>query len=589
MADTFTSLAVDVVALPPWAVVAFAARCAERVLPAIFQGAHLHMDRILVPQFYTIWATQEAAATATVPPKPPAEVQQKAVDGIKQMDEWIEGSSAIRTAALAYKMAKAAPAGSAGLTRELTNLLRLVQKVGSNYPTLLQAVQRDAADLAAAAKKGKWTDDIGVSQSVFGPLWIEPPPSHWVVDSPYLAPGKWQDYLEGEYPWIVLRRDTPLVHLGFASRCVHRILPLLYQHPDQKICKLFGEGAWIAATFAADPENKKIQAELKKFADMTAKYRSQMDPFLPWHVQCAICAVMQSLWLGMGILKQSGSTNIPSAKLTMEYTALACDCMGTNVEELQQREWDQVRSWAVEHQVNPTTPVPQTVFGPLWPDKKPAKPWPEPSEIDFEAFRDLSWMQPASEPIPAVQELPLWAELAYCLRILRRATPWVLEKQGRHLTPAHVEVLHKYLDFWAKMLARADASKSTLAELDQIYEEWVKLWGAIHGSTATAILMNFLFPVAELQRQLRPLLSRKNLKEHELGIAASRCKRFADQYTRSLQIRGFSILAAEEYLRLKQQAAAESWTNTTPVPLEKCGPLWPEGAPKWWPRNGPTC
>ena len=52
-----------------------------------------------------------------------------------------------------------------------------------------------------------------------------------------------------------------------------------------------------------------------------------------------------------------------------------------------------------------------------------------------------------------------------------------------------------------------------------------------------------------------------------------------------IHLGNISLYIRRDFDHLAQLAEVRRWTDDTPVPPDVFGPLWPEGAPKGWPRN----
>jgi hypothetical protein len=172
--------------LPRWARVAFAARCARRVLPvvaklwttgpkyqlraldeAVNMAEHSATSAALDPAWPDIYGAANAAAIATRYPDETEDVAASAA------------ADAVTIAAFA--VAEAAGPFGGEVYRVATYTVRsLCRVVTVGTISDLATPSRDFDRLCRLAETEKWTDDTPVPQSVFGPMWDGPPP--WWTD-----------------------------------------------------------------------------------------------------------------------------------------------------------------------------------------------------------------------------------------------------------------------------------------------------------------------------------------------------------------------------------------------------------------------
>lgn len=166
----------EIAALPRWARVALAARCARRVVPLfVIDGSDV--DSRENPGFRSfelgriIGALERSAELA------------KDTTLIWHLSNWAYGESAPPIAAsvgnAVYFAANALrePNHDTGYSyRSSAASYDAAIAIGAD---LIQVSRRDFDKLAALAKWQKWTDDTPVPATVFGPLWPEGPPMGW--------------------------------------------------------------------------------------------------------------------------------------------------------------------------------------------------------------------------------------------------------------------------------------------------------------------------------------------------------------------------------------------------------------------------
>lgn len=142
----------EVGALPRWARVAFAQRCARRVRPA----------RGLLP---TAAGGDSRAGETT----------------IVLADQTATARTAVGTA----------PAEAAEAVRAADRAADLLLKTATTDTPLtaqLRCIRRDFARLKRLAREQKWTDDTPVPPGVFGPMWPEGVAPYWAAEPPQAPP-----------------------------------------------------------------------------------------------------------------------------------------------------------------------------------------------------------------------------------------------------------------------------------------------------------------------------------------------------------------------------------------------------------------
>jgi len=572
MANRINTLVADALKLPRWAVVALAARCARRVLPALFQG-ETAATNITAIACYAVWTSQEAAGQGEPPPKPPEEVR---VSVIMNWRSQTPPGAAIKCASLAYKIARAA---GVNVSKDWKSLLTLLPRTARKHPSVVQTVRRDLACLANAARELKWSDETPVPATIFGPMWEEEAPPGWPIDSPSLDPAQWRDWLCGKHP-VIPRMDTSWVHTAFAVRCTHRILPLMYQCPEDKLLTQHAEAIWLAAQLAATPDSLELQGAVKNLGKKLGAQMHMLPPGLPNHINHSLGAARMTIWLAAEALQTKPPNHPRTATLTSQFTQAAADSLGVNLEKIEDRDWERILRWAVNNSIEADTGVPQSVFGPLW-EKSPPANWPEPAEISLDSYRMIST---TTKPpaLPEAETLPLWAVTVFCLRVLQRATPWMAHKYPTCIGEPQVKAVQQYLQAFAAVVEEGNPSSDTLDKLLEANRASIaSMADELHMSNPGEVV-GFGMAIYELDRALHLALGDKNPQQQRLDQALWGLKRFADSLDGTKGILGFSQLTSDELTRLRQRAAAEKWTNQTLVSLSSCGPLWPKGDPKWW-------
>jgi len=160
----------DVANLPRWAKIAFASRCARRLLPLInINPGELASDQELAV-VTIVRAVEQSAATATLQ----ARTIKTAVRVVKDSVLIGDRNDAANAALAAAHMSAC---NAAQIT--VTTLQRL-----ANVRTLRFVLlpRRDFDHILRLAKELNWTDDTPVPPEVFGPMWDREPPPWWQDD-----------------------------------------------------------------------------------------------------------------------------------------------------------------------------------------------------------------------------------------------------------------------------------------------------------------------------------------------------------------------------------------------------------------------
>ncbi len=160
----------EVANLPRWAKIAFASRCARRLLPLInINPGELASDQELAV-VTIVRAVEQSAATATLQ----ARTIKTAVRVVKDSVLIGDRNDAANAALAAAHMSAC---NAAQIT--VTTLQRL-----ANVRTLRFVLlpRRDFDHILRLAKEQNWTDDTPVPPAVFGPMWDREPPLWWRND-----------------------------------------------------------------------------------------------------------------------------------------------------------------------------------------------------------------------------------------------------------------------------------------------------------------------------------------------------------------------------------------------------------------------
>lgn len=177
----------EIARLPRWARVAFAARCARRMLPLMNGGWAGDTRRLLRASLdEVVGVTERAAAAAAIE----AGVEMSAVADVYA--GYSHAHTAYYAARAADYAARAADnadhtaadgtvryaTGAAAKAHAYANLA-----AADHAAEIVRCITRDFQTLCAAADAGAWTDSTPVPPAVFGPLWPEGVPPGWPSDS----------------------------------------------------------------------------------------------------------------------------------------------------------------------------------------------------------------------------------------------------------------------------------------------------------------------------------------------------------------------------------------------------------------------
>lgn len=176
----------EVCTLPRWARVAFAARCARRVLPAVW---HIWKDGPA--------AHPQAVENAVRAAEDSARVAANREDSTSARDAVFAATDtplrAATNTAVAYAVAWAADtaasaAGSdwtaAKAAADAARVIFETATIDTPLTAQLRCVRRDFVRLKRLAREHKWTDDTPVPPDVFGPMWPEGVAPYWAVELP---------------------------------------------------------------------------------------------------------------------------------------------------------------------------------------------------------------------------------------------------------------------------------------------------------------------------------------------------------------------------------------------------------------------
>jgi hypothetical protein len=178
----------DIVELPYWARIAFAARCARRVQP-IFSAAWPNAPQkwgTAVEQAISFAENAAGSGKAN-----PTILIYFTFPNAYKAAEAAKTTKVTKAAKVAYAATYAALASS-GSNEYAAELTAKVSQFAHNANhSTLQEMQRDFDKLKIESNREKWTDNTPVSRDFFGPLWLKgKEPGPFGGDTPLLKPLK---------------------------------------------------------------------------------------------------------------------------------------------------------------------------------------------------------------------------------------------------------------------------------------------------------------------------------------------------------------------------------------------------------------
>jgi hypothetical protein len=177
----------EIAKLPRWAQVAFAARCARRVLP-LYRYFHPHSSREEFEALKRGVARTEQTAADGIINTPPPYAQAAATAAtyasyIASIQDSREVDAARNSQVTYSDTAAAIQATASAATRAAFCAVEsLIPVVRVGTTEILAAPARDFERLQQLAARYAWTDTTPVPPSVFGPMWDGTPPAWWTDD-----------------------------------------------------------------------------------------------------------------------------------------------------------------------------------------------------------------------------------------------------------------------------------------------------------------------------------------------------------------------------------------------------------------------
>jgi hypothetical protein len=373
--------------LPRWARVAFAARCARRVLPlfghfwpdALPEHAKAAADAVIVAEAAAAEAvagdhgetSRAARHAAAVAPSPADDAAYAAAD-----------AADTATAAHAATTATAAHAATAARAAVRAGTGSIVPAIRADFEALCRVMQ------------GKAHEDMAVPPTVFGPLWPDGPPPNWPIDANEPERAEQSPTAVSEPPIPAeaeLARLPRWARVAFAARCARRVLPLFkHQWPEAPAAHLTAveQAVSVAENAAAAADGSAASAFTSAGAYVvTADYATGGAGGY------AVVAVGAALDAAISADASDAATAGADAACATyllaagQGNATALRAIRTDFSALMRTA--EVRRWTDD------TPVPPEVFGSMWPDGAPPG-WPAAPDdrapvVDGGAWRAGVW------------------------------------------------------------------------------------------------------------------------------------------------------------------------------------------------------
>lgn len=177
----------EIARLPRWARVAFAARCARRVLP-LHTMSRPKLFRPDIQPEKVAWAV-EVAEIAAAEAKPLYEAREGYLQSMSGVYDAYDTQDQIGHAAANAAAYAAAAAGDDVRPERAYFACNYAAEAAQPIASIDADIRRDFDTLSALAAKQFWTNWTPVPPDVFGPLWPAGPPTGWPpLDEPPPVP-----------------------------------------------------------------------------------------------------------------------------------------------------------------------------------------------------------------------------------------------------------------------------------------------------------------------------------------------------------------------------------------------------------------
>jgi len=376
----------EIAQLPRWARVAYAARCARRVLP-LFQHAWAEAPTEYVKAIETAVNLAELAAASA---SPAAEHLASSVSAAAaSASNASVAASAASAAAVAYDAvcASAAPAASIAsfAARAAEHSAAAV-----NIPATA-AIRADLDLLVKAANAYEWDDATPVPPEVFGSLWPDGPPEEWPTQEPPPAASANQ----------TIPTKAEIAHLprwarvAFVARCARRVLPLFkagWRDAPQEYTAAVEHAVRVAEVtagrtdahhsadttiVAADAADGAVVAAVAAEARAHSADSTEDADEAAYAAHTTFFASARSARLASNAAAYAAAAADATDAARADLVAGAVSAVSRDTSPRAIRlDFNTLRNTARDDHWDDRTPVTPTVFGPLWPDGPPPG-WPE--------------------------------------------------------------------------------------------------------------------------------------------------------------------------------------------------------------------
>ncbi|MDB5309350.1 MAG: hypothetical protein JWO38_3552 [Gemmataceae bacterium] len=160
----------EIAKLPRWARVAFAARCARRVLPLFNHSVPNARDRHLSAVVRAVDLAEQGASSTD---------SKDFTYGAVASEAFIASTAVANKVARATARAANAAASSCASVDNAAAVVAATLAACEADSRTLPMIVRDFQAILGLARAGNWTDDTPVPPSVFGPMWPDGQPTGW--------------------------------------------------------------------------------------------------------------------------------------------------------------------------------------------------------------------------------------------------------------------------------------------------------------------------------------------------------------------------------------------------------------------------
>ncbi|VTR93217.1 leucine-rich repeat : Leucine-rich repeat protein, putative OS=Trypanosoma vivax (strain Y486) GN=TvY486_0039050 PE=4 SV=1: Pkinase: LRR_4: LRR_4: LRR_4: LRR_4: LRR_4 [Gemmata massiliana] len=364
----------EIAALPRWARVAFAVRCARRVLPLVRHFWPEAPEDRLSALACAVRDAGAAAAHATAAASSYA-ISYSAEAYPNSDDKDAFSPIAYAAADTVTDAARAAASEgkdvtffAARATARAATAIRYALEASRVRDLITSEVRTDFDTLVWNARGAQWTDNTPVQPGVFGPLWPDGLPLGWPVDSEPVAPFA---RVEARSPTEAEIAQLPRwARVALAVRCARRVLPLFrhdwpaapFEHIESVVQAVeLAERLWAQAAAGFRGSNRAVAARAGRAAGIAYTAGAYIAVYVG---DAAVNAV-----------HAAGGDSIDKAYAAIAYAVDASAGFSPLARNAIRADFDALKRAMVERQWTYATTVLPDFFGPLWPDGLPPG-WP---------------------------------------------------------------------------------------------------------------------------------------------------------------------------------------------------------------------